>query len=127
MGTTIVAVTGHPRRSTSFALRLLGPTLIVALGTLAACGGGGGGGQIQQGGQIYVGPPGETVYRDSCARCHGANREGAVDAAALDATRMMSSGDESLRQLILFGKGRMPGFGGLSEQQVTDVIAYIRS
>lgn len=120
-------VTGPFRSSFSrSALRLLGPALVVLTGTLVACGGGGGG-EIQSGGQIYYGPPGESVYRDSCARCHGANREGAIDAAALDATRMMSSGDESLRQLILFGKGRMPGFGGLSDQQVADVIAYIRS
>ncbi len=108
-------------------MRLVGPALLIALGTLAACGGGGGGGQIQEGGQIYVGAPGETSYRDACARCHGANREGAIDAPALDAMRMASSGDESLRQLILFGKGRMPGFGGLSDQQVTDLISYIRS
>lgn len=116
------------RISSLFALRVLAPSLLLLTGALVACGGGGsGGGEIQQGGQIHVGPPGEFVYSDSCARCHGANKEGAIDAPALDATRMASSGDESLRQLILFGKGRMPGFGGLSDQQVADLIVYLRS
>ncbi len=112
------------------ARRLLGPALVVLTGMLVACGSagdGGSGGAIQEGGQIHVGPAGESVYLDSCARCHGASREGAIDAPALDAMRMASSGDDSLRGLILFGKGRMPGFGGLSEQQVADLIVYIRS
>ncbi len=123
-----MAVDGHHRRFLPpLARHLLGPVLVVVAGTLVACGGGGGGGELKESGQIYVGAPGENIYQQSCARCHGANREGAIDAAALDATRMMSSGDESLRQLILFGKGRMPGFGGLSDQQIADVIAFIRS
>lgn len=100
---------------------------MVLTGTLVACGGGGGSGTIQEGGQIHVGPPGESVYLDSCARCHGASKEGAIDAPALDAMRLSSSGDDSIRGLIVFGKGRMPGFGGLSDQQVTDLIDYLRS
>ncbi len=119
-------VDGLRRFLPSVARHFLGPVLVVVAGALVACGGGGGG-ELKESGQIYVGPPGEAVYQQSCARCHGANREGAIDAAALDPTRMSSSGDETLRQLILFGKGRMPGFGGLSDQQIADLIAYLRS
>jgi mono/diheme cytochrome c family protein len=37
-------------------------------------------------------------------------------------------GDDALRETIRYGKGRMPPFGAaLSEQEVSDVIAYVRT
>lgn len=73
---------------------------------------------IQQGGA--------ATYARSCARCHGANREGDGTAPALDAARMASLGDQPLRFVIAYGKGQMPAFGGLSEAQVTELINYLR-
>lgn len=121
----MAAVDGSHRLWKNSTLRLLiGPALLVTAGTLAACGGGGSE-KAQEGGHLYVGSPGEVIYQDSCARCHGASQEGAIDAPALDATRMLSIGDEPMRMVILFGKGRMPGFN-LTDQELADVIAFIR-
>jgi quinoprotein glucose dehydrogenase len=69
---------------------------------------------------------GADVYQMSCARCHGANREGKDDAPKLDAVRMASLGDSPLRMTIQYGKGRMRGFGGLSQAQVDELVAYLR-
>ena len=69
---------------------------------------------------------GSDVYQMSCARCHGANREGKTDSPKLDTVRMNSLGDQPLRFTIQYGKGRMRGFGGLSEAQVNVLVAYLR-
>lgn len=74
-----------------------------------------------------VGPPGADVYINSCARCHGAYREGDGTAPALDSVRMASLGDDPLRMTIAYGKGQMPAFGGLTPAQVDEVIAYLRT
>jgi mono/diheme cytochrome c family protein len=69
---------------------------------------------------------GSDVYQMSCARCHGSNREGKTDAPKLDAVRMASLGDQPLRMAIQYGKGRMRGFGGLSQAQVDALVEYLR-
>lgn len=69
---------------------------------------------------------GNDVYQMSCARCHGVNREGKTDAPKLDVVRMASLGDQPLRFTIQYGKGRMRGFGGLSDAQVDALVAYLR-
>ena len=87
-------------------------------GGAASNGGGGGGGAYSS--------PGEAVYVQSCARCHGADRAGDYESPALDATRIASLGDQPLQFTIAYGKGKMPGFGGLSQQQVADLINYLK-
>jgi mono/diheme cytochrome c family protein len=71
--------------------------------------------------------PGAVVYSDACARCHGDYRQGDGTAPALDGVRMASLGDSPLRFTIAYGKGQMPGFGGLSPDQVEALITYLRS
>lgn len=70
---------------------------------------------------------GSDVYIMSCARCHGADRLGKRDAPKLDTVRMASIGDGPMRALIQYGKGRMPGFGGLTEERVDALIDYLRN
>jgi mono/diheme cytochrome c family protein len=70
---------------------------------------------------------GIDVYVRSCARCHGVYREGDRDAPKLDAVRMAGIGDEPLRLTIVNGKGRMPGFDGLSPVEVQNLITYLRT
>jgi mono/diheme cytochrome c family protein len=70
---------------------------------------------------------GADVYQMSCARCHGVNREGKTDAPKLDSVRMSTLGEQPLRMTIRYGKGRMRGFGGLTDAQVDLLIAYLRS
>ena len=69
---------------------------------------------------------GADVYAMSCARCHGANREGKTDAPALNPAKMASLGDQPLRFTIQYGKGRMRGFGGLTQSQVDKLVAFLR-
>jgi mono/diheme cytochrome c family protein len=99
--------------------------VVVSLGlTLAACAVGGGAAAPSE--QVQYSSPGEQVYQQSCARCHGWDRGGLDDAPALDATRVATLGDTPLRMTVLYGKGRMPGFDGLSQAQVDDLVAFLR-
>lgn len=122
-----------PRRSRSFFARharLLGPAAIVLVGTLAACGqsNGNDGGAAANGGGVVsqYASLGEEIYFKACARCHGNNREGDSQSPKLDATRIASLGEQPLQFVIAYGKGEMPGFGGLTPDQLTALINYLR-
>lgn len=107
---------------------LLGASALVSLGVVgAACSAGGGAttAPVAQGG-VARSLTGSDVYLMSCARCHGADRMGKTDAPKLDTVRMASIGDQPMRALIQYGKGRMPGFGGLSQERVDALIDYLR-
>lgn len=93
---------------------------------MSACGGSGTG-TTAQAAPAYAGPPGAAVYQQSCARCHGMNMEGDGQAPRLDSVRIASLGDTALQMNIIYGKGQMPGFGGLSTEQINDLIAYLRT
>ncbi|CAB4363203.1 MAG: hypothetical protein F2681_09815 [Actinobacteria bacterium] len=131
MGIYAASVPRSLRRSHSFLTRhatWLGPALIVFAGALTACGAqtANNGGAASNGGGSSYSSPGEEVYVLSCARCHGADRTGDYESPGLDATRIASLGDQPLQFTIAYGKGKMPGFGGLTTQQVTDLIAYLK-
>lgn len=98
---------------------------LLALASLGACSGDGAQQVKAQSGEVHE-LTGADVYAMSCARCHGAEREGKTDAPRLDPTRMASLGDQPLRMTIQYGKGRMRGFGGLSQQQVDKLVAFLR-
>lgn len=107
---------------------LLAPAIAAAAAVIVACGsqdGGSAAAPVEQAGEAKP-LTGQDVYFMSCARCHGQNREGKTDAPKLDAVRMNSLGEQPLRMTIQYGKGRMRGFGGLSQQQVDALIAYLR-
>ena len=79
-----------------------------------------------QGGQSQA-LTGEDVYYMSCARCHGADLMGKKDAPKLDSVRMNSLGEQPLRMLIQYGKGRMPAFGNLSPERVDALVQFLRN
>jgi mono/diheme cytochrome c family protein len=80
---------------------------------------------------------GAVVYRSQCTPCHGEEGKGDGPAAAAltprppdlnrsDHIRTMS--DEELFEFLSVGKGSMPGYREiLTEQELWDVIAWIRS
>jgi alcohol dehydrogenase (cytochrome c) len=71
---------------------------------------------------------GHTVYAASCAGCHRANLAGGGDAPALGGAGFMSSfGNRSAKDLYNFIAASMPAGapGSLSEQQYTNVTAYL--
>lgn len=70
---------------------------------------------------------GQDVYTKNCSRCHlndGAGgsgpqlNEGAVLAAYPN--------EAEQKTLIVDGRGRMPGFGGLTDEEVDAVVRYTR-
>ena len=79
----------------------------------------------------FAGDPflGARVYSEHCAVCHGANGK-AVIAGTPDFlhTNILAKPDFQIKTFIKSGKGIMPAFQGiLKDQQIMDVIAYIRT
>lgn len=80
---------------------------------------------------------GKTIYKKNCAMCHGP--EGGGDGAMgkmlkppppsfSDAARMATRTDEDLTARIKEGKSPMPSYSSrLNDNQIQDVLAYIRS
>ncbi len=73
---------------------------------------------------------GETVYRAICQGCHMPAGEGAAGAGEYPAL----AGNPKLAaapfvtMMVVDGRGGMPGFGGmLNDQQVAEVVAYVRT
>ena len=62
---------------------------------------------------------GEEVYNNTCLMCHPASGDIPTLSADLD--------DPTLRDIIENGVGGMPAQSSLSDQDVTDVIGYIRT
>jgi mono/diheme cytochrome c family protein len=81
---------------------------------------------VQQGG-VTKPLSGSDVYLMSCARCHGSDRMGKTDAPKLDTVRMSSLGEQPLKLLIQYGKGRMPAFGGLTQEKVDALVEFLRT
>lgn len=97
--------------------------------TVQACGGGAGDAApaAPAPAPVVAGPPGAQVYQRSCARCHGVDRLGKNGDPAVTPDRLRSIGDQQLELNIRNGKGEMPAFGGLTQTQVDDLIAYLRA
>lgn len=73
---------------------------------------------------------GEQVYRQVCQACHMANAQGAVGAGRIASL----AGNPNLKYpeypiaVVTGGKGAMPWFRGqLSDQQIADVVTYVRT
>ncbi len=74
--------------------------------------------------------PGAVVYQNVCQACHMANAKGAVGAGRIAAL----AGNPNLAYpeypiaVVTGGKGAMPWFRGqLTDQQIADVIGYVRT
>jgi mono/diheme cytochrome c family protein len=75
------------------------------------------------------------LFDSVCAKCHGSDGRGGVPAAEglpaprnfRDAAFQASRSDEDLKVAIRAGKGPMPPFGALfDDNQLTLLVAYIR-
>ncbi len=78
---------------------------------------------------------GKAVYGKHCASCHGASGEGKeaiakvfkVEMRHLGSKEVQAKSDAELRKDIVEGIGKMKPVKGLSEKDVENVIAYVRT
>ena len=75
-------------------------------------------------------PTGEKIYRRVCAGCHMPDAKGAVGAGAYPALagnkKLAASGYPAY--VVLHGLNGMPPIGGMmNDQQVADVVNYVRT
>jgi glucose dehydrogenase len=78
---------------------------------------------------LTVPPPagslGEKVYQNQCSGCHGMNRAGSPPAIpALEGIEGMLT-DQEIAGVIRQGRGRMPPFNSLTDEQVQAVVRYL--
>jgi mono/diheme cytochrome c family protein len=68
---------------------------------------------------------GADVYAANCVSCHGANGEGVSGPAMTE--EVPEYDDAQLEDIIVNGTdGGMPAFGSLSDQDLADLVAYLR-
>ena len=78
---------------------------------------------------------GKAVFDTKCKVCHGADGKGnpaiakamKVTLPDLTSAGIQSQPDDALKKQITEGSGKMKPVKGLTDQQITDVIAFIRS
>lgn len=71
---------------------------------------------------------GEDLYVRSCAACHGLDGDGGI---GLDigpgSNTDVNLTDEQIAGVITVGPGNMPGFPRLTPDQLSSLVAYVRS
>ena len=80
-------------------------------------------------------PEGKTVFEAKCAPCHGPKGEGKaaianmfkVEMHALGSQEIQAKSDAEIKKVITTGSGKMKPVAGLSDKQVDDVIAFVRT
>lgn len=69
---------------------------------------------------------GEEIYAQLCARCHGADLGGGVGPALGPDSNAASEDEAYLEFTIRHGRGRMPSFSSLDEDQIRRLVSYLR-
>jgi mono/diheme cytochrome c family protein len=77
---------------------------------------------------------GAATYKSKCAMCHGADGLGATPAGKsmkaipFNSPELVKASDADLIAATKNGKGKMPAYSGkLTDPQITEVVAYIRT
>jgi mono/diheme cytochrome c family protein len=71
--------------------------------------------------------PGEEIYSQLCASCHGASLQGGVGPALGPGSNAADQPDEFIRTTVLRGRGSMPSFSStLDGDQVDRLTDYLR-
>lgn len=69
---------------------------------------------------------GSATYKAKCAMCHGADGS-KITAHDLTAAAAQGMSDADLAAIITNGKGKMPASKSLKPDQVTALVAYVRT
>jgi cytochrome c6 len=69
---------------------------------------------------------GSATYKAKCAMCHGADGT-KITAHDLSAANVKGMSDADLAAIITNGKGKMPASKSLKPDQVTALVAYVRT
>jgi len=78
---------------------------------------------------------GKVVYTRACQKCHGLNGAGMpaiakalkVEMKALGSEEAQKLTDEEMTKIIKEGKGKMVKISALTDKDVADVVAYVRT
>ncbi len=78
---------------------------------------------------------GKAVFEKSCKTCHGTDGQGnaaiakmmRVTMRGLASQEVQAKSDAELKKDIVEGTGKMKPIKGLSDSQISDVIAFVRS
>ncbi|MEM7147805.1 MAG: PQQ-binding-like beta-propeller repeat protein [Verrucomicrobiota bacterium] len=68
---------------------------------------------------------GSALYASTCVFCHGPNRAG--NPPLFPPLKNIERTEEEIREVLKSGRGIMPAFNTLTEEQHNDLIAYLRS
>ena len=117
----------HPVMRGPVSHQMNGVTIVILLGLLAF--------PCTLAGSQGNATAGKAVFMSQCAICHGADASGRTSVAkSLGVTipdyrskQIQSLADPDIRRVITEGKGSMPPVGNLSESDITNLIAFIRS
>ena len=80
-------------------------------------------------------PEGKAVFDAKCSQCHGPKGEGKesiakmfkIEMKALGSKEIQAKSDADFKKTITAGQGKMKPVAGLTDAQVSDVIAYVRT
>jgi mono/diheme cytochrome c family protein len=80
-------------------------------------------------------PEGKPLFDAKCQTCHGPNGEGKAAVAKmlkaeihpLGSKAVQAKTDADFKKIITTGNGKMKPVTGLSDKQVDDVIAFVRT
>jgi mono/diheme cytochrome c family protein len=73
---------------------------------------------------------GQRIFNQSCSACHDTHGTTAKSGPALKSYYRQHSPhptDDTVRAIILDGKGKMPAFSTLSKSQTDDLVAYLKT
>ncbi|MCP4503161.1 MAG: cytochrome c [Deltaproteobacteria bacterium] len=72
--------------------------------------------------------PGEALFKNHCASCHGATAGGTAMGPAINGALTSSKTDAVLASTVMAGKAAMPSFKGrLSDAQITSILTWLRT
>jgi quinoprotein glucose dehydrogenase len=70
---------------------------------------------------------GQSVYQQRCSACHGLDKEGSPPSVPSLVGIDHRLTDQEIKNTVLQGKGRMPQFTDVNEDQLISVIRYLKS